>query len=185
MGRQRKPKISLHGITAGKLVDLTGQYCNLPSGGIVAHAIAHDPSDGGRVIALRQIRDDPLGHLHCRGGIDDVLLRAGRVWQRCYEIAHQSALRCILAGSGVLQTGSGSDSSVSDKRLHSARWIKRAAAALGEERNLIVHDILGSGRSIRWVAEARGVSRDKVRSMIQEALEILAKLAGLSMTKAA
>jgi hypothetical protein len=55
MGRQRKPKVSLHGITAGKLVDLTGQYCNLPSRGIVARAIAHDPSDGGRVIKLETI----------------------------------------------------------------------------------------------------------------------------------
>jgi hypothetical protein len=171
----RRPK------TVGKPVDLSGRYSGLPSAGIVASAIANDPTAGRR---MRQIRDDPLGHLHCRGGIDDVLLRAGREWQRCYEIAHYSGLRCILGGSGVLKTGGG-DNGLPDKQLQAARWIRRAETALGKKRNMMVHDILGSGRSIRWVAEARGVSRDKVRSMFQEALEILAKLAGLSMTKAA
>jgi hypothetical protein len=183
MGRRRK-SVSLHPISAGKLTDVTGQYGDLPSGGMVARAITDDPTNGRRVIALRQIRDDPLGHLHCRGGIDNVLLAAGREWQRCYETAH-GGLRCILAGFGILETGGVRDNGLTDKRLQAVRWIKRAAAACGEERNLIVNDILGSGRSIRWVAEARGVSRDKVRSMIQEALEILAKLAGLSITKAA
>ena len=181
MGRRRKTKASLDGITVGKLANLTDQYNGLPSGGTVAPAIANDPTAGRRA---RQIRDDPLGHLHCHGGIDDVLLRPGRKWQRCYEIAHYSGLRCIL-GSGVLRTGGGRDNGLPDERLQAARWIRRAETALGKERNMMVHDILGSGRSIRWVAEARDVGRDKVRSMFQEALEILAKLTGLSMIEPA
>jgi hypothetical protein len=184
MGR-RKTKVSLHPIGDGKLVDITDQYGELPAGTVARRAIVDDPSGGRQVIALRQIRDDPLGDLHSRGRIDDVLFRAGREWQRWYEMAQPSRLRCILGSGVVVAGGKGPRDSISDKQIRAVQWLRRSEAALGEVQNIIIHDVLGGGRSFRWVAAARGIDRDKVRSMFQEALEILAKLAGLSMTKAA
>ena len=114
MGR-RKTKVSLHPIGDGKLVDITDQYSELPAGSVARRAIVDDPSGGRQVIALRQIRDDPLGDLHSRGRIDDVLFRAGREWQRWYEIAQPSGLRCILGSGVVVAGGNGPRDSISDQ----------------------------------------------------------------------
>jgi len=183
MGR-RRTKVSLHSIGDGKLVDITDQYGELPAGTVARRAIVDDPSGGPQVIALRQIRDDPLGDLHSRGRIDDVLFRAGREWQRWYEMAQPSGLRCIL-GSGLSAGGNGPRDTISDKQVRAVQWLRRSEAALGEVQNIIIHDVLGGGRSFRWIATTRGVDRDKVRSMFQEALETLAERSGLSMSKAA
>src|SRR5438105_1011154 len=112
MGR-RKTKVSLPMVGHGKLVDITDQYGELPARTVARRAIVDDPSGGRRVIALRQIRDDPLGDLHRRGRINDVLLRAGREWQRWYELAQPSGLRCILGSGVVVAGGNGNRDSIS------------------------------------------------------------------------
>jgi hypothetical protein len=182
MGQQGRKRVSLH------VFDVRDQY-DLPSkpskrGIKLEPATVDEPGGDRKVLVFRQTRDDPLGEMHNRRHIDDVELLAGRQWQRNYETVHRGRVGCVLARPVVVQAARFGGGNIGDRQLDAARWLKRAEQKLGPELYQIVHDVCASGRSLRQIAAARGLTQWRVRKRFRDAIEKLTEFCGLATRKA-
>jgi len=109
-----------------------------------------DPYEDGKILAMRSVRDDPLGSLHAHGHIDDHQFAAGRLYQRDVEVSEQG-LRAIDPTREKVDGGLPPEPlSVAQQRAAASR--KGAAAAMGLICAPIAHDVLVDGMSYGQIA---------------------------------
>ena len=109
-----------------------------------------DPYGEGKILAMRSVRNDPLGSLHAHRQIDDHQYEAGRLYQRDVEVAEQG-LRAIDPTREKVDGGLPPEPlSVARQRAGASR--KGAEAAMGLIGASIARDILVDGMSYGQIA---------------------------------
>lgn len=185
MARRRKRKVTLAG---GHVMH---QRPDLPRGAAVAPLTVDDPhalSPGEKIVVLRSLRDDPLAALHSSRQIDEAQYKAGRSWQRAYELAAVGGLRSLDLSRERVDGDSGAPTAaVSETQGRALASLARASIALGLEGEAIVRDVLGERMTFALVAARRGLASEAERKYIgrrfRECLDTLAVLYGYAMPK--
>lgn len=121
-----------------------------------------DPYEaGGRVLAMRQLRDDPLARLHIRQQIEDADYLAGRKWQALYERAELGRFNGMDLTRPFVDGGRGPSDGITDERLRAAKELARLDRALGVEGCALVRDVLAHHRFMDEVARRRGLGTQR------------------------
>lgn len=136
---------------------------------------------GEKVRVLRSLRDDPVGALHAAGQIEYYHYLVARHWQSAYQIAEVGGARAIDPTREAVDGGLIPEFFTDQKRKALGDLFK-AKQALGEQGNILVHDVLANGMTIRAAALKRGAVAERDRLYIgrrfRECLETLALLFG-------
>ena len=151
----------------------------------VAPIEVDDPfEEGAKIIAMRSLRDDPLGALHNGGHIDDLEYRAGREWQKAYELAEIGGARAIDYSVTKVDGGQIPQPTVSDKQAKAMSDLAAAAKALGEFGCSVVYDILARGMTAKQCANSRMMTSEAelkfIRRRFRECLGTMTVVFGLA-----
>lgn len=142
-----------------------------------------DPYEaGGKIIVMRNTRNDPLGGMHARGSVDEAQYQGGRAYQDYFEIAQGHQQACDPSQPYVDQSfrhrGVSVTLSEAYKRLNAAN------RKLGQSGAALVMDVLITGLSISQVAEKRGLGGELELKYLgrrfRECLDTLAFLYGFA-----
>ncbi len=129
-----------------------------------------DPlEDGGKLIVLRSLRDDPLAALHSAGQLGthgEVLFLAGRRWQRCFELAQGDGLRGIDTTRDAVDGGQIARATLSEQQIDAQDDLTKANKALGMEGESIIMDILGRGMTLTKAAAKRSLTSETERKYL-------------------
>jgi hypothetical protein len=109
-----------------------------------------DPYGEGKILAMRLVRNDPLGSLHAHRQIDDLQYEAGRLDQRDVEVSEQG-LRAIDPTREKVDGGLPYEP-LSESRQRAGASRKGAEAAMGLIGASIARDILFEGMSYGQIA---------------------------------
>lgn len=115
-----------------------------------------DPFDGEPRKKIIALRNDPLGHMHVKGYVDDVQLKAGRAYQRDYGQAEIGGARGIDPAVDKVDGGKFSEPDT-DTRLAAQDELERIHAALGEYGRDLVGFVLGQNVQLAMVAQMWGL----------------------------
>ena len=125
-----------------------------------------------RASAIKASAPDPLANLRARNRIDEAQYRAGREFQRIYEIADKRR-----EGNGL-----------ADDQTKAWQALTACYRALGQDGSAIVCDALVRGMSAKEIAASRGLTgvtwERFVRMRLAECLSTLAELYGFAHDRA-
>ena len=137
---------------------------------------------GEKIIALRSVRNDPLGRLHAHKQLDDVQYRAGRAFQHDWERAERGPQAIDPSRDHV--DGAQGRELVTEGQRQAVLRLNRAERELGADGAAIVHDILVHGLTMEQVGHKRGLStqrwKDYFARRLKECLDRLAVVYGFS-----
>jgi hypothetical protein len=159
------------------------RLAELPINAAVARAVVDDPYEwGGQIAVLRSLRDDPLARLHVRRQIDELQLKAGRLWQADYEAAEIGSARGIDPAKDQVDGGRFAELNT-DRRLAAAARLNRDSRAVGQLGDILLRDVLGKGLMVKQAVEMRGfrdkASLDFYGRLFRESLNTIAAIRGL------
>lgn len=127
----------------------------------VAPIEVDDPIEqGGRLLVMRSLRDDPIAAMHAAGSIDNVQYLAGRHWQKAYELAEIGGARAIDYSETKVDGGKIPEPTISDSQAKAISDLTKARKALGDYGSSIVHDILAQHLTIKECANRRMMTRE-------------------------
>jgi hypothetical protein len=162
---------------------------DLPRNAEVVAVEVDDPlalEPGEKIVALRSIRQDPLGRLHAHHQIDDAQYRGGRAFQNDWERAERGP-QAIDPGREHVDGAQGREPITEGQRQAVLR-LNRAERELGADGSAIVHDVLVQGLTMEQVGEKRGLSSqrwtDYFSRRFRECLDRLAMLYGFATADA-
>jgi hypothetical protein len=138
-------------------------------------------SRGGRIRAVANLRDDPLGLMWARHQIDDAKIMAGRHWQKFYAAAEVGMLRSVDLSRERVDGGARGGEVLTERRKRAMSTLRHCRYVLGEEGDLLVREVLGRGLCLSEVAASRGLARRTLEYLgprLRECLESLAKTFG-------
>jgi hypothetical protein len=113
-----------------------------------------DPYGDGKIVAMRSVRDDPLGSLHAHRHIDDHQYEAGRRYERDVEVSEQG-LRAIDPTREKVDGGLPPEL-LSDAQQDARVSRKGAEAAMGLIGAPIAYDVIIAGMSYGQIALKEG-----------------------------
>ena len=146
----------------------------------VDNPLALEP--GEKIVALRSIRDDPLGRLHSRRQIDEAQYQGGRSFQNDWERAERGP-RAVDPTREYVDGGQMREPITEGQRKAVLR-LNRAERDLGADGSALVHDVLVHGLSMEQVGQRRGLCsqrwNDYFARRFQECLDRLALIYGLA-----
>lgn len=146
----------------------------------VDNPLALEP--GEKIVALRSIRDDPLGRLHSRRQIDEAQYQGGRCFQNDWERAERGP-RAVDPTREYVDGGQMREPITEGQRKAVLR-LNRAERELGADGSALVHDVLVHGLSMEQVGQRRGLRsqrwNDYFARRFQECLDRLALIYGLA-----
>lgn len=158
---------------------------DLPRHGEVATVEVDNPlaiEPGEKIVALRSIRNDPLGRLHSHHQIDEAQYRAGRAFQNDWERAERGP-RAIDPTREYVDGGQMPEPITEGQRKAVLR-LNRAERELGADGSALVHDVLVHGMSMEQIGERRGLRaqrwKDYFSRRFRECLDRLALLYGFA-----
>ncbi|MBR0869531.1 hypothetical protein JQ633_04110 [Bradyrhizobium tropiciagri] len=158
---------------------------DLPCNAEVAAVEVDDPLAlqwGDKIVALRSIRNDPLGRLHAHRQIDDTQYRSGRAFQGDWEKAERGP-RAVDTTREYVDGGQRREPITEGQRQASLR-LNRAEHELGADGSLLVHEVLILGMTMQQVGERRGLRtqrwQDYFARRLKECLDRLALIYGLA-----
>jgi hypothetical protein len=154
----------------------------------VAPVEIDDPIEqGGKLLVMRSLRDDPLARMHCRKQVDEAQYQAGRAFQNDWENAEEGP-RAIDPSKEAVDGGRTPEPFSEHKQRALAR-LAQCSRKLGMAGEAIVHDVLVHGRTMAQIAKRRGLAGQKWEEYFgkrfRECLETLAEVYGLVMKKSA
>lgn len=164
---------------------LAALTADLPINSAVAITTVDDPLSvtGGKLDAVRSVRDDPLAGMHARRQIDDAQFAAGRLWQRYHEMSEIGPIQAIDPGKEAVDGGKMREP-ITDRQREAFKALDEARGALSATAWSLVSDVLGKRVGIRQAAEARGrftsYGWKQTGAEFRDALEVLAVLWGLA-----
>lgn len=144
----------------------------------VDNPLALDP--GEKIVALRSIRNDPLGRLHSHHQIDEAQFQAGRAFQSDWEKAERGP-RAVDPTREYVDGGQGREPITESQRKAVLR-LNLAERELGADGSALVHDVLIQGMTMEQVGQRRGSCskrwHDYFSRRLRECLDRLALLYG-------
>lgn len=146
------------------------QATELPINAMVRPVEVADPYErGATVIAIQNLRDDPLARLHARGQIPLHIFNAGREMQGYYERAEIGAVKAMDPTKEPVDGGGGIPETVTEAVQRAVKAIERVDEKLGKEGAALIRAVLSQGlfvhqiMNLRWggveSAENRYISR--------------------------
>lgn len=145
-----------------------------------------DPLEmGGKLIVMRNTRNDPLAALHVRKQIDEAQYHGGRAFQHDFETAERGP-RAIDPSKEAVDGGQMPEP-ITEAQRKAAKRLAGVYGKLGADGSALAHDVLIHGKTHRQIAEARGLIGERWEKYFgmrfQECLECLAKFYGFAMEK--
>ena len=146
----------------------------------VDNPLALDP--GEKIVALRSIRNDPLGRLHSHRQIDEAQFQAGRAFQSDWEKAERGP-RAVDPTRDYVDGGQGREP-ITESQREAVLRLNRAERELGADGSALVHDVLVHGLTMEQVGRRRDLStqrwQDYFSKRFRECLDRLALLYGFA-----
>ncbi|WGS18866.1 MULTISPECIES: DUF6456 domain-containing protein [unclassified Bradyrhizobium] len=137
---------------------------------------------GERIVALRSIRNDPLGRLHAHRQIDDSQYRGGRAFQGDWEKAERGP-RAVDTTREYVDGGQRREPITEGQRQAVLR-LQRAEHELGADGSMLVHEVLILGMTMEQVGQRRGLRtqrwQDYFARRLKECLDRLALIYGFA-----
>ena len=147
-GRKRRATVTLPTIHDRKSTDA-------PASASVAPIEVDDPYEaGGKIVTLRNLRDDPLGRLHDRHQIDEAQYLAGREYQADWERAEKGP-KAIDPSKEAVDGGTTPDP-IDEGQTKALVRINGVLRQLGADGSAIVHDVLVHALTMETIADRRG-----------------------------
>jgi hypothetical protein len=161
---------------------------DLPRNAQVVSVEVDDPlglEPGDKIVALRSIRNDPLGRLHSHRQIDDAQYRGGRAFQNDWERAERGPQAVDPTREYV--DGAQMREPITEGQRRAVLRLNRAERELGADGSALVHDILVQGMSMEQVGQRRGLRsqrwNDYFSRRFRECLDRLALIYGFATEK--
>ncbi|WP_258769573.1 MULTISPECIES: hypothetical protein [Bradyrhizobium] len=140
----------------------------------VDNPLALEP--GEKIIALRSIRNDPLGRLHSHHQIDEAQYRGGRAFQSDWERAERGPQAVDPTREYV--DGVRGRESITESQRQAVMRLNRIERELGTDGAALVHDVLILGLTMEEIGQRRAVRsqrwNDYFSKRLQECLNRLA-----------
>ncbi len=163
---------------------------DLPLNAEVATLEVDDPlalDPGEKIVALRSIRNDPLGRLHSHRQIDDAQYQGGRAFQNDWEKAERGPQAVDPSRDYV--DGVRGREPITEAQRNAVVRLNRIERELGADGSALVHDVLVHGLTMQQVGERRGLCtqrwKDYFARRFGECLDRLALLYGFAAASAA
>jgi hypothetical protein len=131
---------------------------DLPRNADVVAVEVDDPlalEPGEKIVALRSIRNDPLGRLHSHHQLDEAQFRAGRAFQGDWERAERGPQAVDPSRDYV--DGAQAREPVTESQRKAVLRLNRAVRELGADGSALVHDVLVRGMTMEQVGQRRGL----------------------------
>jgi hypothetical protein len=137
---------------------------------------------------LASIRDDPLGHMHDRGRIDDIQFKAGRDYQYFYERAEVSGVKAMDTTKEPVDGGNLVPDPLTSGMLAAADELAYLDRHLGDVGKRLIRLVLIERMFLTQVAKSLGVptserSINYVGKRVSECLETLALALGYAQRR--
>jgi len=162
-----------------------GRTHDLPRNAEVASIEVDNPlglEPGDKIVALRSIRNDPLGRLHSHRQIDEAQYQAGRAFQDDWERAERGP-QAVDPGRDYVD-GVQARESITEGQRQAVLRLNRAERELGADGSALVHDVLVRGMTMEQVGQRRCLQsqrwKDYFSRRFQECLDRLALLYGFA-----
>jgi hypothetical protein len=137
---------------------------------------------GEKIVALRSVRNDPLGRLHAHHQIDDAQYHGGRAFQSDWERAERGPQAIDPAREHV--DGAQGRDPITEGQRQAVLRLNRAERELGADGAAIVHDVLVKGLTMEQVGQKRGLEsqrwNDYFARRLRECLDRLALVYGFA-----
>jgi len=163
---------------------------DLPRNAQVVSVEVDDPlglEPGDKIVALRSIRNDPLGRLHSHRQIDEAQYRGGRAFQSDWERAERGPQAVDPTREYV--DGAQMREPITEGQRRAVLRLNRAERELGADGSALVHDVLVQGMTMEQVGERRGLRsqrwNDYFARRFKECLDRLALIYGFATEKKA
>jgi hypothetical protein len=174
-----------------RLAKLHDRRCrDLPLNAEVAAVEVDDPlalERGEKIVALRSIRNDPLGRLHSHRQIDEAQYQGGRAFQNDWEKAERGPQAIDPTREyvdGVQKRGP-----ITEGQRRAVLRLSRAERALGADGAALVHEVLVMGLSMEQVGQRRNLPsqrwNDYFSRRFRECLDRLALIYGVANVNSA
>ena len=161
---------------------------DLPRNAEVVAVEVDDPlalEPGEKIVALRSIRNDPLGRLHSHHQLDEAQFLAGRAFQHDWERAERGP-QAVDPGREYVD-GVQTRETVTESQRKAVLRLNRAERELGADGSALVHDVLVKGMTMDQVGQRRGFEsqrwRDYFSRRLLECLDRLALVYGFATEK--
>jgi hypothetical protein len=161
---------------------------DLPLNAVVAPVEVDDPlalEPGDKIVALRSIRNDPLGKLHSHKQIDDAQYRAGRAFQSDWERAERGPQAIDPTREYV--DGVQTREPLTEAQRKAVLRLNRIERELGADGSALVHDVLVKGMTMAQIGQRRGLRsarwNDYFSRRFRECLDRLALAYGFATEK--
>src|ERR1700749_1048220 len=179
MVRARRKK----SLRATKVHDRRSQ--DLPDNAEVAAVEVDDPlalEPGEKIVALRSIRNDPLGRLHSHHQIDEAQYRGGRAFQDDWEKADRGP-RAVDPTREYVDGGQAREP-ITERQRGAVLRLNRIERELGADGIMLVHEVLVLGLTMEQVGQRRGLRgqrwMDYFAKRMRECLDRLALTYGFA-----
>ena len=188
MARAKRNKS--HRISQIRISKVHDRRADLPRNAEVATVEVDNPlalEPGDKILALRSIRNDPLGRLHSHRQIDDAQYQGGRAFQADWERAERGPRAVDPSREHV--DGIQAREPITEGQRRAVLRLNRAERELGLDGSAIIHDVLVQGLTMEQVGEKRGLSTqrwsDYFARRLKECLDRLALIYGFATPPAA
>lgn len=158
---------------------------DLPRNAEVAEVEIDDPlalEPGEKIVALRSIRNDPLGKLHSHHQIDEAQYQGGRAFQHDWERAERGPQAMDFTREYV--DGAQQREPITEGQRQAVLRLNRIERELGADGSAIVHDVLVTGMTMEQIGKRRGLEsqrwKDYFSRRFQECLDRLALIYGFA-----
>jgi hypothetical protein len=146
----------------------------------IENPLALEP--GEKIVALRSIRNDPLGRMHSHRHIDEAQYQGGRAFQNDWESAERGP-RAVDPTREYVDGGERREP-ITESQRKAALRLNRAEGELGADGSALVHEVLVLGMTMAQVAQGRGLSgqrsNDYFARRFRECLDRLALMYGFA-----
>src|SRR5580692_9215596 len=158
---------------------------DLPRNAEVAAVEIDDPlalEPGEKIVALRSIRNDPLGRLHSHHQIDEAQYRGGRAFQDDWEKAERGP-RAVDPAREYVDGGQAREP-ITERQRRAVLRLNRIERELGSDGIMLVHEVLVQGLTMEQIGQRRGLRgqrwMDYFAKRFRECLDRLALLYGFA-----
>ncbi|WP_409187823.1 hypothetical protein [Bradyrhizobium sp. RDM4] len=135
-----------------------------------------------KIVAVRSIRNDPLGRLHSHHQIDEAQYRGGRAYQNDWERAERGPQAMDPTREHV--DGARAREPVTETQRQAVLRLGRVERELGTDGTALVHDVLVLGLTMDQIGERRAVRTqrwsDYFARRFRECLDRLALVYGFA-----
>ena len=140
---------------------------------------------GEKIVALRSIRNDPLGRLHSHHQVDEVQYQGGRAFQNDWEKAERGPQ--AVDPSREYVDGARTREPVTEAQRKAVLRLNRIERELGTDGAALVHEVLVQGMTMEQVGQRRGLRtqrwNDYFSRRFRECLDRLALIYGFATEK--